>query len=241
MLGWLWSLINPASMLLIYSLVFGTFLKVPVPVAGNGHTQLFALYLFTALVVWNFFSNVVNGSMLAMIAAGPLLKRVAFPAACPVVANTLSVLVQTAVEASILLAFLIAVNNVSLTFLLLIPILLLLVVFSLGIGLMLSVFNVYYRDVGYLATIGLNLAFYATPIIYSFDIIPEHVGGWIPARTIISLNPLTQFVSAARDVMYTLQVPTLGRSLALVASAVLSMTIGSWVFSRLSPYVSEEL
>src|SRR5438552_695839 len=75
-LGWLWSLINPATALGIYTLVFGVFLKIEPPVAGNGRLKSFALFLFAALVVWNFFSSVVGGSMAWLLGAGPLLKKV---------------------------------------------------------------------------------------------------------------------------------------------------------------------
>ncbi len=59
-LGWLWSLINPAVTLGIYTVVFGVFLGAEAPVAGNGTTQNFALFLFCALVAWNFFSGTIN-------------------------------------------------------------------------------------------------------------------------------------------------------------------------------------
>ena len=116
-LGWLWSLINPASTLLIYTIVFGTIMRIPPPVAGNGELKSFALFLFSALIVWNFFSGVVVGSMGALIGAGPLLKKVYFPPECPAIANVLTVLIQTGIEAGILVAVMFVVGNVSWTFL----------------------------------------------------------------------------------------------------------------------------
>jgi ABC-2 type transport system permease protein len=56
-LGWAWSLINPAATLAIYTVVFGVFLKIEPPIAGNGTTKSFALFLFVALVQWNFFTE----------------------------------------------------------------------------------------------------------------------------------------------------------------------------------------
>src|SRR5690349_16678934 len=94
-LGWLWSLINPATTLAIYTVVFGTLLKVKPPVAGNGHTSSFALFLFAALVMWNFFNAVINGSMAALISTGPLLKKVYFPPECAPLATTVASLFQT--------------------------------------------------------------------------------------------------------------------------------------------------
>src|SRR3954471_13319753 len=153
LLGWAWSLINPATTLLIYTVVFGTLLKVKPPTAGNGHTESFALFLFAALVVWNFFNAVVTGSMGALIGAGPLLRRVYFPAECPPIANMLATLTQTVLEIVILLLVLVIVGNLSWTVLLFPVLLLLLALFSMGIGLVASLLNVYYRDVNYLVTI----------------------------------------------------------------------------------------
>jgi ABC-2 type transport system permease protein len=238
-LGWLWSLINPATTLAIYTVVFGTLLKVDVPVAGNGHTKSFALFLFSALVMWNFFNAVITGSMVALISAGPLLKKVYFPAECPPLATTVAALFQTAVEVGILVAVLIVVGNLSWTAVLVVPIVALLTVFSIGIGLALSLFNVYFRDVNYLTSIGTQILFYATPIIYPYSLVQDRAPTWI--ATLVTLNPLTQFVGASRDVFYLQQVPSLGRMLGLLASAVISLALGWWLFERGAGDVAEEL
>ena len=117
-LGWLWSLINPAARLAILTLVFGRFLRIAPPVAGNGELESFAVYLFCALVVWNFFESVVTGSMTSLGSAGPLLNKVYFPPECPLVANLVVVASQTAFEILVLIIVLAAVGNVSVTFLL---------------------------------------------------------------------------------------------------------------------------
>lgn len=239
-LGWLWSLLNPAATLAIYAVVFGTFLRVVPPVAGNGRTQSFVLYLFTGLVMWNFFSNSVNGAMAAMMSGGQLLRKVYFPPACPPIASTASTLIQAGIEALILVAIMIAIGNVSATFLLLPLLFVFLVLFSIGVGLVVSVYNAYYADVGYLVGIGLNMLFYATPIIYLLEMVPERVGP-LPARSLVTLNPMTQFVGAARDIVYDLEVPSAGRLFGVVASSLLSLTLGWVIFNWKAADVSEEL
>src|SRR2546423_142354 len=143
LLGWAWSLINPATTLLTYAIVFGTFLKVQPPVAGNGHLKNFALYLFAGLVVWNFWMAAVNGAMSGLIGAGPMLRKVYFPAECPVVASALVALTQTLIETCVLLGIMAAFGNVSWTFVFVPLILALLVLFSVGVGFILSLVNVY--------------------------------------------------------------------------------------------------
>lgn len=239
-LGWLWSLLNPAATLGVYTLVFGVFFKAEPPDAATSGATVFALFLFCGLIVWNLFSQVVNGGMVALVANGPLLKKVYFPPECPVIANGLVTVTQTFMETGILIAIMVLVGNVSLTFLLYPVVLALLIVFSLGVALMLSVLNVYYRDVQYLVTILLQLLFYCTPILYSIDLVPETLGP-VPARQLIQLNPITQFVEATRDCFYYLQVPGPMQWLGLVVTSFGMLFIGWTVFSRMSRDVSEVL
>jgi ABC-2 type transport system permease protein len=240
LLGWLWSLLNPALTLGIYTVVFGTFLPSPPPVAGNGHLKSFALYLFAALVVWNFFNAVLQGSMAALTGAGPLLKKVYFPPSCPAIANSLTALYQAVIEAAILAGVMVIFGNVSWTFLLYPVLLLLLLAFALGLGLVLSIGNVYFRDVGYLVGIGLQMLFYGTPIIYTLDRIPGRMGG-IPIHAIIEWSPLSQFVAASRSIFYGLELPPGSTCLYLLVVPLAVLVVGWWIFELTSRNVVEEL
>lgn len=240
-LGWFWSLLNPLATLAVYALVFGFFLRFPVPVAGNGELQNFAVYLFTALVAWNFFFAVVTGSIGALAGSGPLLKKIYFPAFAPVIGGAGATLFQTGIEVGLLLAVMVVRQNVSWTFLLLPYLLVLLAAFAMGIGLLLAMLNVRYRDVAYLVTIVLNLLFYATPIIYPITLVPETWRGDVPVRDLYELNPLTQFVEAFRDVVYLLQAPSLGRLLFLTVVSAVVFLVGFAYFQRGSRDVAELL
>jgi len=240
LLGWLWSLINPASMLLIYALVFGVFLKIPPPVAGNGRTSVYALYLFAGLLVWNFFNAVVMGSVSALQGSGGLLNKVYFPPSTPAIANMLTVLLQALIEATILAVIMIALGNVSATYFIFPIMMVLLTPFALGLGLFFSIYNVYYRDVGYLVGIAMSLLFYATPIIYPLSQVPEEIHG-VPVRAIISLNPLTQFVEWSRDAFYNLRWPSAASFLGTTAASLAVFTFGWIVFNRKARNVAEEL
>ena len=135
---------------------------------------------------------------------------------------------------------LVCLVNVSWTFLLWPVLLVLLSVFSLGIGLVLSAWNVRYRDIGYLVSIALQLLFYATPIIYPLTLIPERAMG-LPARDIIRLNPISQFTEASRELTYGLEWPGLLR-LGLMALISLSVGAGGWlVFKSRTRDIAEEL
>jgi ABC-type polysaccharide/polyol phosphate export permease len=238
-LGWAWSLVNPAATLATYALVFGTLFKQEPELAGNGHLRNFAMFLFAGLLMWNFFSAVVNGSMASLVAAGPLLKKVYFPAECAPAANMLVAMSQAAIESGILLAILAIAGNTSWT-MLLVPVLIALIgIFAFGIGLMLSVANVYFRDVAYLVAVLMNLLFYATPIVYQFSYVQNNAPHW--AQTLVRCNPIHRFVEAMRDVTYRLVWPSLSSLAILAACAVVSFTLGWAIFRRFGERVSEAL
>lgn len=239
-LGWLWSLLNPASTLLIYTVVFGTIMRIEPPIAGNGTTKSFALFLFSALIIWNFFSGVITGSMGALIGAGGLLKKVYFPPECPPIANALTVLTQTGLEALILIVVLAIIGNLSWTVVFFPYLVVLLALFSLGIGLVLSLLNVYLRDISYLVSIGLNLLFYGTPIIYPISLLENNdVPEWI--ELVVRMNPLTQFVGASQQIFYLLEAPSPARLAGLTVTSVVTFAGGWAIFSAKSLDVSEEL
>lgn len=240
LLGWLWSMLNPAATLVIFALVFGVLLRFDPPRAGNDQFESFALYLFCALVMWNVFYGIITGAMESLLQAGTLLTKVYFPPEAPAMANAITVLVQAAIEVSILMLILISLTNVSWTFLLWPVLLVLLAFFSLGIGLVLSAWNVRYRDIGYLTSIALQFLFYATPIVYPLNVIPERAIG-LPARELIRLNPVSQFTEASRELLYGLDWPGLVR---LGAMFLLSLTVGvgGWlVFKGRTANIAEEL
>ena len=136
LLGWLWSLINPAAMLGIYTVVFGVFFNAQPPVAGNGHTKSYGMYLFAGLVVWNMFNSTVTGAIIALQTSGGLLNKVYFPPSAPAIANMMTVVLQALIEGGILAVIMIALGNVSITYILFPVTLVFLALFSMGIGLL---------------------------------------------------------------------------------------------------------
>ena len=237
-LGWLWSLINPASVLAIYSFVFGVVFNAQPPVAGNGHTTVYAVYLFAGLWVWNYFNGTVMGAITSLQSSGPLLNKVYFPPACPAVANAATVLLQALIESAILMVVMIALGNVGIQVVLFPLLIICITLFSLGVGLALSVYNVFYRDVNYLVTIGMNVLFYATPIIYPISLVEAKSS--VAAR-IIQLNPIAQFVAWSRDIFWNLTWPGLGSLLVVPLVSAAVFVFGLMIFNRKSRDIAQEL
>lgn len=234
-IGWAWSLVNPAATLLIYTLVFSTIFRGQAPLAGNGTLRNYTIYLFIGLVCWNFFSGLVNSSMGALLGAGSLLKKIHFPPFVPVIGNGVSALVQTGIELGILVLLLGFLDNLSWVVLLVPLYLALLAIFALGVGLVVALANARYRDVGYLVNVGLQLLFYATPIIYPPQMIPGHL------QTLLGLNPLGRFVDAVRLMMWDQHLPSLKLTAALIVISVGTFAVAWVIFQRNALDIAEEL
>lgn len=238
-IGWVWSLINPAVTLAIYTVVFGYFLEGRVSDVGNPNVDglwgNFALYLFCGLIIWNLFSGVVNTSIGTFASAGPLLTRTYFPPEAPMVAGLITVVLQVLIELGILLFIMLLLTNISWTWLILVPVFALMASFSFGVGLVMGLANIRYRDVGYLVGIGLQVLFYSTPIVYPMEFVPEG------AQRILRLNPLTSYVDAVRQCVYSLEVPDLADWAVMFGTAGIGLVGGWLIFSRWAPSVIEEL
>ena len=236
-LGYAWSIINPIMNLVVYGVVFGVYLRVPPPVGNPSGLENYAFFLVSGLLPWTFLTNSLGGAVQSLVGNESLITKVYFPRAVLPTAVTTSHLVGFLVELGVLtFAFLVVVQNMVLPWLpLLVPLLALQFFFVLGIGLFLSVANAYFRDVNHFVAIFLNAWFYATPILYPASLIPD----W--ARLATSLNPMTHFVDAYRDLFYDLRGPGASQWLLLTALAVGSMLIGVTFFRHHEPRLAEEL
>ena len=174
------------------------------------------------LVPWTFFLIAINIAIPTLLAAGPLLQKIYFPAFAPVLGATVAVLVQTMIEFGILAVILLIFGEVSPTWLLFPVWLCLFVLFVNGIATTLAILNVYARDIAHITAVALQLLFFLTPIIYPIVLVPEEWHG-IPLRAIVQANPLAVFIESLRALVYGLQA---ARSVLLGPDAPLDPGLG---------------
>ncbi|MDP9406789.1 MAG: ABC transporter permease [Actinomycetota bacterium] len=239
-LGWGWSLLNPLAMMAMYSLVFGVLLRIDPPVGADG-LRSYPLFLLCGLLPWTFVSNGVTGGMESLLANANLIKKTWFRREVLVVSTVLSFLVSFATEMVVLAVAFLVFGSMVLPWLPAVVLLMaLLTVFVTGLALLLSVVNVYFRDARYLVGIGLQLWFYATPILYPIDLVQDSsLPGW--ALRLYGANPMVGFVESIRDVLYVQQVPPLGTLAYLVVVSAAVFALGARVFLRLEGRLAEEL
>ncbi|MGF1661151.1 MAG: ABC transporter permease [Kineosporiaceae bacterium] len=248
-LGNLWSLLNPLAAMVIYTAVFSVLLRVqPDPGEPSG-LDVFALWLMTGLLAWNFLSAGVSQGMSALVGNAGLLTKVYFPRWVLIASTVSAAGVTYAIELVALSAVLLVFGAFVLPWLPGVVVVgLLLAVTAFGLGLALSVLNVYFRDTQHFVAIGLQVWFYLTPIVYPISLVQEAErrladdrGIDVPLQRLYELNPMTHFVSALRALMYDNRLPDAVDLVWCLGAAVVSLTVGVLVFRRFSARVVEEL
>ncbi len=239
-LGWSWSLLNPLSTMVIYTLVFGIILKTQAPPGNPSGVHVFALYLICGLLPWNFFIASSSNGLGAVLGNAGLVRKVAFPREHLVLATVLAGLLTNAIELTVLSIVLAFFGNVVVVW---IPMIILAAVliglFAAGLGLILSALNVYFRDTGYLWGIVGQIWFYLTPIVYPASLIQDRAPRVV--YLMFSHQPIAVAVAVFRSLMYDLRAPSLSQWGYLVFWAVVSLWGGLTVFRRLEPRFAEEL
>jgi ABC-type polysaccharide/polyol phosphate export permease len=237
-IGWAWSLILPLATLAIYTLVGELFHIQPADFA-DGRKGNFAVWLVVGLTAWGFFANAVNVSMGALLGTGTLLQKIYFPSFAPVLGAVIGVMIQSGIEVGLVLVALCVFANVGFTWLLLPVWIAIFVVFVASAAVLFAIGNIYFRDLAHIVTVGLQLLFYATPILYQ-DTLPALKSHPLLHNLILS-NPLTDFVLLFRDLAYGLRLgPLLIWALA-VGWTALALALASFVFHRYGRDLAEQM
>lgn len=189
LLGLSWALLQPFSLMLIFTIVFGYFLKID----SNGIP--YPLFYFSALLPWTFFATSLALGSLAVVNNGNLVSKVYFPRETLPFASILAALLDFLMALLVFLVLIIWYKaSIGLNFLYIIPIMFIAVIFVAACNLLTSALNVMWRDIKFIIPLLLQLWMFATPIIYSSSAVPVHL------RFIYSLNPMAPIVDNFRRV-----------------------------------------
>ncbi len=227
-LGFLWSMLNPLLLLLVYTVVFTTVFTPRV--AGENP---YALFLFAGLLPWLFFSSALLDSAITLVDNGPLLAKVMCPPEVFPAVTVLAQLVHHLLALPVLVAALAIAHALGLhpfpwTFVLLPLALLPWIVLTGGLAFGISALAVHFRDLRDLVGNLLNLLFFASPIIYSL----RSIGSPLLLK-ILRLNPLASFVTVYRDLAFGGRISSPLDWGVSYGTALLAWLVGSWIFNRL--------
>ena len=228
-LGFMWTFVNPLLQLLVYTMVFSVILRSDI--------EKYYIFLFVALIPWNFFSACLAGGASSVINEKEMVKKIYFPR------QVLPISYVTTAFVNMLLCFLVVFlvvifSGIGINFnaLLYLPIFLIVeYLLGLGIALISSALNVYFRDLEYILGVVSMAWTYLTPVMYSIDIVPEKL------ISIFMLNPMTPIIVGCRDILYYKQIPELSTLLHAFILGVLVVIIGWIIFDKCEKHFVEEM
>ena len=218
-LGFLWTLINPLLMMSVMALVFSTLFKADL--------KTFTVFLFSAMIPWTFFSSLVSQAGNSFINNEGLIKKIYLPKAIFPLSIAIALFIDSALSFFALFAIIIAIGGALSWSILFIPIAyILLFCFSLGIGLIMSVATVFFRDLQHVILIAMQGLFFLTPIIYKHGALEGKVG-WL-----VGLNPVVPFIELFRAPLTMARMPNSDVIFQAALISMSAMAIGVFVFLK---------
>jgi lipopolysaccharide transport system permease protein len=194
MLGAAWTVLNPLAMIIVYTVIFSQIMRAKLP--GVDNTFAYGIYLCSGVLTWGLFAEITGRSQNVFIEHANLIKKLSFPRLCLPVTVVASAGVNFAIIFGLFTAFLVISGNFpGWAYVALLPVLALQIIFAIGIGIVLGVLNVFFRDVGQLFNVVLQFWFWFTPIVYPVTILPKTIRPWI------ALNPMASLVGAYQQIL----------------------------------------
>lgn len=227
-LGYVWSLLKPLLMFGVLYVVFSVMMR--------WNIQHYQLYLLLGIIIWNFFAEATTSGLHAFLSKAGIIKKIYFPRILVVLATTVTAFISLLLN---LVVFFIvyAFSGVGFDWImLLLPIYLILTYFfALGLSLILSILQVWFRDVAQIWEIFLQVGFYISPVIYPLSLVPREYWKYM------FINPITGIIQYSRLLIIDHSFPSLIGSLYLFGFIFVICVGGYFLFKRLSPYVTEKI
>ena len=226
-LGFAWAVIQPLFTMIIFSLIFGAFAKIP----SDGIP--YPLFSYAALLPWTLFAEGMTRSTNSMVANAPIMTKVYFPRLLMPISGIMSPLVDFCIAFSILIAMMFYYGFVPTVNVVFLPLFLLLAIAtSLGVGLWLSALNVQYRDFQYTVPFLIQIWMYASPVVYPASMLPESL------RVLYGLNPMAGVIEGFRWALLGTTPPS-AMILVSVGVVVVMLVSGLFYFTKMEQYFAD--
>lgn len=241
-LGYIWSVLKPLFMFAILYVAFVQVLRV------GADIKHWPVALLAGIVLWQFFTDVTGGALKSIVNNGNLLRKIKFPRYIIVVSNTVSAFITLIINSFVIVLFAVLTGvTVSWEAFMVVPLVLELFVFALGVAFFLSAAYVKFRDIQYIWDVVSQGLFYGSAIIFPASLFANIGGnGWAIAALV---NPAAQVIQDVRNTVINSDIPslwTLGDGniwLYLMPLAIVAGTfvLGVWYFRRRSLYFAEDV
>jgi lipopolysaccharide transport system permease protein len=239
LMGFVWAVLEPLLMTLILTFVFSLVFQAKVERLGIETGQGYAVFILAALIPWQFLAASLTTSTRSLVDNSNLVQKVYFPREIIPLAAVGNALVNFFIGYLVLLVFFTALVGIpGFGALWLLAVFLIQLALVAGLALILSCAHVFFRDVGHIIDVAVLFGFYATPIFYPPEFVRDRFEALYP---FYMLNPMAGLVTAYRDLLWfnTLRQPSM--LIVPLVSAVLALAVGTWLFRRNAPFLSDNL
>jgi len=198
--GPFWLVAQPLATILIFTVIFSNIMRPGIP----AHDSKFAysIYLCSGVLTYGLFSEMLSRSVNIFVENANLLKKISFPKLCLPIIVLVSCLLNFAIIMFLFLLFLLMVSSFpGLIILSTLPVLVIQLLFTIGLGMLLATVNVFYRDIQQLVQVVLQFWFWLTPIVYVSSTLPD------TAQTILRVNPLWPLIHAYQGIFLEHRLP----------------------------------
>ena len=227
-LGFLWTFVNPLLQLVVYSIIF--------PFVMKFNQENYAMFLFVALIPWNFFTASMQSSCGLIVWNSNMVTKVYFPREVLPISFTLSGVFNMLFSYAIVFPML-ALFRVPFTwYLLWLPVLIICQsILCLGLSLLVSSVNVYFRDIEYIIGIAMMALYFLTPIMYDISNLPERL------QRIMFINPMTGYIIMYIDVTFNGVGVNIGMLAFSLVYSIIVFIVGAVTFEKLQRRFTEVL
>jgi len=237
LLGGVWVVLQPLALIAIYTLIFANVMRSRL--AGVDDTYGYSIYICSGILTWGFFSEGLGRLQAVFVENSNLLKKANFPRICLPLIALGTALVNFAIIFALFLLFLLFNSHwPGWMLLVIVPVLLIQIVFTLGLGILAATLNVFFRDVAQLVQVGLLFWFWLTPIVYPMNVLPVWAQGWL------WFNPFAILVHHYQQVLLFSRVPDAlaWQRLGILALLALGLLLWGWkVYRTRAPEMADEL
>ncbi len=221
-LGVSWAVIQPLFFMVLFTFVFGRLAKI-----GSDGVP-YAIFSYTALVPWTYFSTALTDSAGSLILNTQMLSKVYFPRLIMPVASVLGRLVDFSIALVLVFGMMAWFRMVPTTWILILPVLVFLMVLTAGgLGMWLTALAVQYRDVKYAMTFTVQLLMYAAPVVYPASLIPDRF------RLVYGLNPMVGVIEGFRSALLSTNPMPWDLIAVGAAAAIVVVVTGALYFRRM--------
>lgn len=215
-----WTILQPLTTMVIFTMIFGNFAKVP----SDGVP--YPVFVYTALLPWNLFAGALNRCTVSLVGNANLITKVYFPRLIVPASAVISGIIDFAIAFVFLLGIMLWFNIVPTWDAIALPIFLLLtLITALAVGLWLSALNVRYRDVGHTIPFLIQVWMFLSPVAYPASLVPEK---W---RLLYSLNPMAGVIEGFRWALVGKESPAF-ELIAISTGIVVALLLGGLVYFK---------